>query len=62
MPFSLGEVGRIQAYDADIGPNAVLTYTLDSADTVYFQMDKDEQKNQGILKVFQVMSEVKYLP
>ena len=50
----VGEFGRIRAYDKDIGPNAVLTYTLASKDTVYFDMDKDEALNEGVLKVYQV--------
>ncbi|XP_053376534.1 neural-cadherin-like [Mercenaria mercenaria] len=47
------EFARVKAYDEDIGPNAVLTYTLASKDTVHFRMDKDEAKNEGVLKVYQ---------
>ena len=53
--FCAGEVGRVQAYDADIGKNARLTYNLAGAqDLQNFQMDQDLNTNQGILNIFKV--------
>ena len=55
-----GPVGRIQANDSDIGPNAVLTYSLAQGDRTFFQMvtippDKDSGGlNQGELRIFAV--------
>ncbi|KAH3883569.1 hypothetical protein DPMN_007529, partial [Dreissena polymorpha] len=47
-----GEVGRIQAFDADIGVNAELTYSLDDASFTYFEMNQDRKTNQGVLTIF----------
>ncbi|XP_052798901.1 neural-cadherin-like [Mya arenaria] len=49
------EFGRIQAYDADIGVNAELTYSLDEDSFKYFKMMQDREENQGVLTIFQAV-------
>ncbi|XP_052797524.1 cadherin-7-like [Mya arenaria] len=50
-----GEFGRIQEYDADIGVNAELTYSLDEDSFKYFKMMQDREANQGVLTIFQAV-------
>ena len=43
------------AEDADIGGNALLTYSLVGPEgTKYFRMDTDRETNTGILRIFKV--------
>ncbi|XP_052798683.1 neural-cadherin-like isoform X2 [Mya arenaria] len=50
-----GEFGRIQAYDADIGVNAELNYSLDEDSFKYFKMMQDREENQGVLTIIQAV-------
>ena len=47
-----GEIVRIQAYDADIGDNAKLTYSLAEKNLTHFVMNTMD--NIGILRIYQV--------
>ena len=55
-------ITSVVAEDADIGGNALLTYSLVGPEgTKYFRMDTDRETNTGILRIFKVGQLVLFL-
>ena len=53
--FSGTTIISVVAEDADVGVNALLTYSLIGPEGAkYFRMDTDRETNTGVLRIFKV--------